>query len=327
MAISAGTLIRPPVTADYRSKSSLRSIGFAVGVVGIMVAMVAFISSLILANFVAGDGAESGIKTQDAWTFGVASAAVVTLKVAIALILLGILRRIWIRVQSLKEALPRLVPQNVDKSAQVREESFSSPYGAGRVTAGIPETLLIHRMAYALWAPMLLMGIMGVMIAVVLSFFWSAAASDGRVADTLTLLGLTKGTMFLGEGLVLSGIAFLLGSILGSLRQGGGEVQESVGAGVKTLAMPLTAKLFVVLMMMGLMIEMVQFGFYIFVATLDGATPEGAASIAAYFAWLGPLREVGLGMILSGIVLALGTIGNILGFQFSRIQELIKSGQ
>ena len=327
MAVSAGTLIRPPVTADYRSRSSLRSIGFAAGVVGILVAMVAFISSLILANFVAGDGTETGIKTQDAWTFGVASAALVTVKVGIALILLGIVRRIWIRVQSLKEAVPRLVPQDVDKSAQVREGSFSSPYGAGRVTAGIPETLLIHRMAYALWAPMLLMGVMGVMIAVVLSFFWAAAASDGRAADTLTLLGLTKGTMFLGEGLVLSGIAFLLGSILGSLRQGGGEVQQSIGAGVKTLAMPLTAKLFVGLMMMGLMIEMVQFGFYIFVATLDGATPEGAASIAAYFAWLGPLREVGLGMILSGIVLALGTIGNILGFQFSRIQELIKSGQ
>ncbi len=96
---------------------------------------------------------------------------------------------------------------------------------------------------------------------------------------------------------------------------------------MKTLVMPLTAKLFVVLMMAGLMIEMVQFGFYLFVATLDGATPEGAASIRAYYTWLGPLREAGLGLILSGIVLALGTIGTILGFQFSRIRELISAGR
>ena len=82
-----------------------------------------------------------------------------------------------------------------------------------------------------------------------------------------------------GEGLVLSGISFLLGSILGSLRQGGGEVQESLGVGVKTLIMPLTAKLFVGLMMMGLMIEMVQFGFYLFVATLDGAPPKGRRAL------------------------------------------------
>ena len=158
-----------------------------------------------------------------------------------------------------------------------------------------------------------------------LSFGWEGSAADGDTADKLTLLGLTKATMFLGEGLFLSVIAFLLGSILGSLRQGGGEVQESIGRGVKTLVMPLTAKLFVGLMMMGLMIEIVQFGFYIFVATLDGGTPEGAASITAYFTWLGPLREAGLGFILSGIVLALGTIGTILGFQFSRIQELIST--
>jgi hypothetical protein len=288
--------------------------------------MFAFISSLVLANFVAGDGAESGIKTQDAWTFGVSSAAVVMVKIGIALILLGIVRRLWIRIESVKEALPRLVPQDAEKG-QVREGSITTPYGAGRMTRTAPAALPIHRMAYVMWAPMLLMGAMGVMIALVLSFFWAAAASDGRTADSLTLLGLTKATMLLGEGLVLSGISFLLGSILGSLRQGGGEVQESLGVGVKTLIMPLTAKLFVGLMMMGLMIEMVQFGFYLFVATLDGGTPEGAASIAAYFTWLGPLREVGLGMILSGIVLALGTIGTVLGFQFSRIQELITTGR
>jgi hypothetical protein len=46
-----------------------------------------------------------------------------------------------------------------------------------------------------------------------------------------------------------------------------------------------------------------------------------------YFGWLGPAREAGLGIILSGIVLALVTIGNVLGFQFSRIKDIIASGR
>ena len=71
-----------------------------------------------------------------------------------------------------------------------------------------------------------------------------------------------------------------------------------------------------------LMLEMVQLGFYIYVASLDNV-----ASISAYHAWLGPLREVGLGLLLSGIVLALATIGNILGFQFYRLRELISTGE
>ena len=98
-----------------------------------------------------------------------------------------------------------------------------------------------------------------------------------------------------------------------------------MGLGVKTLSMPLTAKLFVALMAMGMMVEMVQFGLYIFVATLDPA--KELSTINAYHAWLGPLREVGLGLLLSGIVLALGTIGKILGFQFHRITEIISTGR
>jgi hypothetical protein len=322
MVVKAGSLIRPPEMADYRGKSILRARGITLATVGFMAAMIAFISSLILAGFVADKGNSlSGIETQGAWTFGVSSTALVMVKGGIALILLGILRRLWVRVESIKQALPKLVPQG-GQEERVNEGPIRTPFGAGRVSRKAPGGLPIHRMAYAMWAPMLLMGAMAVMVALVLSFIWAGAADDGNTADKLTLHGLTKGTMFLGEGLFLSGIAFLLGSILGSLRQGGGEVQETVGRGVKTLVMPMTAKLFVGVMMMGLMIEMVQFGFYIFVATLDGGTPEGAASITAYFTWLGPLREAGLGVILSGIVLALGTIGTVLGFQFSRIQEL-----
>ena len=38
-------------------------------------------------------------------------------------------------------------------------------------------------------------------------------------------------------------------------------------------------------------------------------------------------REAGLGLLLSGIVLALAAIGTVLGFQFQRIRELITDGR
>ena len=122
----------------------------------------------------------------------------------------------------------------------------------------------------------------------------------------------------MGEGLVLSGISFLLGTILASLRTGGAEVQQSLDVTVKTLKMPTTAKLFVALMAMGMMLSIVQLVLYVVAA--------GADSPAAWFAWLGPLRELAFGLLLSGIVLALYTIGTVLGFQFGRIRELISEG-
>ncbi len=56
-------------------------------------------------------------------------------------------------------------------------------------------------------------------------------------------------------------------------------------------------------------------------------TVAGSSDPASAFAWLGPLREFGLGLILAGIALALVTIGNVLAFQFFRIQQLIRTGE
>ena len=107
MTMSPGSLLRPATSADYRGKSTLRALGFTVAAVGFMVAMVAFISSLVQAGLVAGDGTASGIATQDAWTFGVSSTALVIVKIGIALILWGILRRLWVRVESINPNPPK----------------------------------------------------------------------------------------------------------------------------------------------------------------------------------------------------------------------------
>ena len=61
--------------------------------------MVAFVSSIVQA---ARDGSDASIAIQAAWTFGVATAALGTIKTGIAAVLLGIVRRIWHRVESLK---------------------------------------------------------------------------------------------------------------------------------------------------------------------------------------------------------------------------------
>ncbi|MFO7547871.1 MAG: hypothetical protein R6X29_03200 [Acidimicrobiia bacterium] len=74
------------------------------------------------------------------------------------------------------------------------------------------------------------------------------------------------------------------------------------------------------LMMLGLMVSVAQFVGYLAVAA-------GGVDTAAWLALLGPLRELGLALILSGITLALVTIGNALGFQFTRVIELIKTGR
>ena len=127
---------------------------------------------------------------------------------------------------------------------------------------------------------------------------------------------------FLGETLLLSGIAFLLGTILAGLREGGGEVQSSLGLPVTTLKMPATAKAFVGLMMLGLMAGIAQFVGYLFAL----GVADDPASFSSWSNWLGPFRELALGLILAGIVLALVTIGNVLAFQFDRVKSIIRTG-
>jgi len=321
--VSPGSILRPPISADFLAKATPARVGLVIALTGIMVAMVAFIGSLVNADTVADGGiADSGALANNAWTFGVATAGFAFLKIGIALVLLGIVRRLWVRVESVKVGLATLLPA-ADDRGKIDSATTTTPYGPATVTQKAPGSLGIHRMAYKMWAPMLVMGAMAVGIGLVFAIIEAVAGSDGDASDFRTFSALAQGTEFLGEALILAGISFLLGSILGSLRQGGGEVQESLGAVVKTPAMPTSAKVFVMLMMVGLMLGMVQFVVY-----LVAAAEDDAATVATYFAWLGPLREASLGIMLTGIVLALATIGTkILPFQFWRIQELIRTGK
>ncbi len=85
--------------------------GLALAGMGVMLLMGLFVVSAVLAGWVSDqDPSQLGrILAYDSWLFPVATASVGLIKVGIALILWGIVQRLWIRVESLKESLPVLI--------------------------------------------------------------------------------------------------------------------------------------------------------------------------------------------------------------------------
>ncbi len=311
---------RPGVNYDYRAKSKFRTVGFTIAVLGMMLAMVTLVANLVAGGQVADPGQATESAAILAWSFGLTTTAFATLKVAIAVVLMGIVLRLWLRVDAVKAAVSRLKPV-VNGSDEPPVGDYNSDFGPATETTDAPGLLPIHKMAKVMWAPMLVMGVMAVLVGLVLSFVQSASvSSDPELAVSLSAW--TQGTQFLGEGFLLAGISFLLGTILAGLRQGGGEVQQALGVNVRVLKMPGTAKAFVAFMAAGLMVAVIQFVLYIVVAT-----SVETSDVASWFAWLGPVREFGLGLLLLGIVLALVTIGQALSFQFQRITQIIHTGR
>ena len=318
MTVALDRITQPAADADHSVDFGHRKLGLGIGAVGLLIAAVVAILAIVAAVQVGDAGQEDTIGRILAVAFGLNTVALATLKVGISVILIGILVRLWIRVQGIKTALP-LLKAPIQGDAVI-VGTVDTPYGTCEVSEKEPAVLPIHKMAKTLWAPMLGMGYMLVVIGFVVSLVWAGnVGSDPELAADASAW--TQGVQFLGEAMVLAGISFLLGSILRGLRQGGGDVQESIGVPVQTLQMPTTAKAFIGLMMAGMVLAIVQFVGYIITTGFDTAV-----DVATWFAWLGPLRELSLGLLLAGIVLALATIGNVLGFQFWRIRGIVTTG-
>ena len=315
MAVAFDKLVTP-TSNDYRTATPHSKVAVGLGVLGLMIGMAVAIIALVAANDLEASSAPQLL----AFAFGLQTAALATIKIAIAAALIGILVRLWLRIESVKVSLKALQPET--HGAGPAFGDIDTPYGPALVTPNVPDTLPIHKMARTLWFPMIVMGPMLVLAGLVTSIVW---ANNVGTSTGIGASGWTQGLQFLGEGLILAGISFLLGSILASLREGGAAVQKALGLNVITLKMPATAKAFVALMMAGLMVSMVQFGFYVY--TVTGLNAESLADIAPWWAWLGPFRELGLALLLAGIVLALATIANVLGFQFSRIRSIAATGE
>lgn len=304
-------LARPPATADPATRTRHRGAGLALAVAGMMIVVVTAIT--VAVNLTQGPGAQ--LSRTLTWAFAANTFGLGVTKLGIAVVLMGIFLALWRRVGAVSFALPVLRSASPD-DGPVTTGAVTTPHGRASATARAPAPLPIHRMAERAWLPVLAMGGMALVVGLLVGI-----AATGQIPGSESSRALSawaQGTLFLGEGLLLSGISLLLGTILSALRRGGGEVQESLGATVQTPVMPRTAKLFIGLMMVGMMASIAQFVLYGAAASIAGNN----AAFAVRMAWLGPLREVALGVLLAGIVLALASIARVVGFQFDRIQQL-----
>jgi len=225
------------------------------------------------------------------------------------------------------------------------------------------EGLRLSDLAQRMWKPMLAMGAMVIAAGIVLGIISAASANDyfgltgtaiqgaaanGAIVSDRALYeavsnGFLPPLLFLGLGFLLSGVTFLLATILGTLRDGGREIQRAVGGDAVDLVKPITAKLFPPVMMIGLMVLIAGLVTGIVVAADQstywlhassqvaagpntGALTSDLATIQSLRAWLQPLDFVGMALILSGIVLALATIVTALRFQAGRVVQLGEAG-
>lgn len=218
----------------------------------------------------------------------------------------------------------------------------------------------LQGMARTMWLPSVVMGFAIVLISLYLGYLnsiqvgeWFTNGKEVReAAEAGSTLAAQKagiesvfawlpGFKFLGMGLLFSGIVFLLATIIGSLREAGIKVQKAAGVVPRTLQKPVTAKLFPMLMMVGLLMLVVNFAVDIGIAATaasywnhsiaaelntaaGGSTLLGQlADINATKAWAEPLKFVGISFLFVSIALALATIRKILTFQAVRIRELV----
>lgn len=175
-------------------------------------------------------------------------------------------------------------------------------------------------LARRMWGPMLLMGIMAVGAAIIAGIVEATSTDATTIAEISTW---KPGLSFLGIGLLLSAITFLLARVLGELRDGGTRVQEALGERPMILKRPWTGYAFPAAMMMGLMV-------LAFAAVMGfvqaGELTSDPALAADLGAWLSPLRFAGVALIFTGIALALLTVLRALGFQSDRIAEIAGRG-
>ena len=218
----------------------------------------------------------------------------------------------------------------------------------------------MQSLASKVWMPMVAMGFMVVLAAFIFGLFNASVTSDYfdaskeardtavRDSDLATDRAFIESTKvwlptlkFLGMGMILGGVTFLLATILGALRVGGARVQQALGETVRMPKPPFTAQMFPMVMMIGLMVLVASLIIGIILATLSydywnnsiandlNAALAGSgflddlSTINSVQAWLAPFKFVGLAILLSGIGLALATIVRILRWQSVRLWDML----
>jgi hypothetical protein len=168
MASADALLLRPAPGGDYRARSKYRAVGLGAALFGVAAAMVALVASIVAGVWSDQSGRAAQVARIDAWSFGLNTAAFGVVKLAIAIVLMGILRQLWLRVESVKNALPALKGVG-DGATPIHSGTENTPWGKATVSTTVLKPLFIHRMARTMWGPSLAMGFMAVMAGLVLA--------------------------------------------------------------------------------------------------------------------------------------------------------------
>lgn len=198
----------------------------------------------------------------------------------------------------------------------------------------------MQTMASFMWLPMMIMGVMvlgsGAIIAGINSFhvdeffgfnipgFREAAglgAADlGDLRTFRSVQTWLPGYQFLGMGIMFASITMVLAAILGRLRVLGGTVQGSLGAKIVYPAFPMTARIFPMLMVFGMVVLLTQLGVSAWLAT--EAKSGDFLTVDTHADWLQGMRLAGVAIMLTGITLALFTITGVMRFMANRVREV-----
>ena len=194
---------------------------------------------------------------------------------------------------------------------------FNTETSAKALAVNVPQ-----KAGRRLWAPAFAMSLMGFAAGMILAIAKASAIADGDATFAASLNNYGISAMFFGFTMVFTGIAFATARILGEFRVGGGRTQETAGSDVKTLKMPATAKAFIGLMAMAMMLLIAAvIGHVIVGLQING----GFISFAGAEQWdigLEAARRFAVQLYLFSIALGLATIISVVRFQSIRVRAI-----
>jgi len=216
----------------------------------------------------------------------------------------------------------------------VAQSTTFSPEVERRVSERLAALPPVHMtamqtMATFMWRPLAVMGVMmlisGAIIAGVNSlkvddFFGLASPDLGAQATFQSVQTWLPGYQFMGMGFMFAAITMILAAILGRLRILGGTVQTSLGAKVVWPPFPMAARVFPMLMLLGMMVMFAQLGLSAWLAT--EAKSGDALTVMQNADWLQGMRFAGVAIMLMAIAIALYTITIVMRFMAQRVSTV-----
>ena len=193
-------------------------------------------------------------------------------------------------------------------------------------TAKAPDRIVPPKVGSVLWAPMFVMSLMGFAVGFILAIVKAnLIATGGNPLDIAAVSQYQPAAMFFGFASVFAAISFAIAKILGEFRVGGGSVQEAASTSVKTLKMPTTAKVFIGIMVMAMMIILAAVVLHVIAGVTIAGGGVSAIDIEQWTIWLEAARRFGVILYLFSILLGLASIIQVIRYQSFRIRQVAET--